>query len=79
MTPSFFNRIPEAILAIILFIGILIFHFFGLKITLYQKKKNIGLTSKGPLEGALLELLSLILAFTFNKSASNYDRLKLKG
>ena len=45
-----------------------------LKVTAYQKKKNPEheISSFGPLEGALLGLLS----FTFNKSASNYDTRK---
>ena len=42
---------------------------------LYRTKKDPSHTSDGvgPLEGAVLGLLSLLLAFTFNQSASHYD------
>ena len=78
MTDSFLYNIPALIIAGILFAGIIIFHIFGFRVVNYQKKKNPGLSTSGfgPLEGALLGLLSLLLAFTFNKSASNYDTRK---
>ncbi len=78
MTNSFLYNIPAPIIAGILFSGIIIFHIFGVQVIWYQKKKNPEHTTSGigPLEGALLGLLSLMLAFTFNKSASNYDTRK---
>ncbi len=41
----------------------------------YMKKKDPSYAPDGlgPLEGAVLGLLSLLLAFTFNQSASHYD------
>ena len=78
MTDSFLYNIPALIIVGILFAGIIIFHIFGFQVISYQKKKNPEHTTSGigPLEGALLGLLSLLLAFTFNKSASNYDTRK---
>ncbi len=78
MTNSFLYNIPAPIIAGILFAGIIIFHIFGVQVIRYQKKINPEHTTSGigPFEGALLGLLSLMLAFTFNKSASNYDSRK---
>ncbi|MBI1805264.1 MAG: hypothetical protein HY033_13135 [Ignavibacteriae bacterium] len=66
---------PALLLVGLLFIGIIIFHRLGLWVRQYQKKKDPSYESDGlgPLEGALLGLLSLLLAFTFNQSASHYD------
>ncbi len=78
MTTSVLYSTPAIIIAILLFAGIIIFHIFGFKVNNYQKKTNPEFTTGGigPLEGALLGLLSLLLAFTFNKAASNYDNRK---
>jgi len=78
MTNSFLYNTPAPIIAGMLFAGIIIFHIFGIQVIEYQKRKNPAHTTSGigPLEGALLGLLSLLLAFTFNKSASNYDTRK---
>ena len=78
MTDSFLYNIPAPIIAFILFALIIIFHIFGVWVISYQKKKNPDYTTSGigPFESALLGLLSLLLAFTFNKSASNYDTRK---
>ncbi len=63
------------IVTILLFIGMLIMDFVGFKIRSNRNKKNITEynTGLGPIEGALLGLLSLLLAFTFNLSADRYD------
>ena len=78
MTTSFLYDTPALIIAVLLFFSIIIFHIFGFRVISYQKKKNPEHSTggTGPLEGALLGLLSLLLAFTFNKSASNYDTRK---
>ena len=75
MTSSLLYNTPAPLIAGLLFAGIIIFHIFGFRVISYQKKKNPALITSGigPFEGALLGLLSLLLAFTFNKSASNYD------
>ena len=68
-------NIPAPLLAAILFIVIMLFYLLGLRVIQYRVKKNPSHTSEGvgPLEGAVLGLLSLLLAFTFNQSASHYD------
>ena len=68
-------NIPAPLLVGILFIGIMIFYLLGLRVMQYRTKKDPSHTSDGvgPLEGAVLGLLSLLLAFTFNQSASHYD------
>jgi hypothetical protein len=65
-------NIPAPFLVGILFIGIILFYLLGLRAMQYRKKKDPSYTSDGvgPLEGAVLGLLSLLLAFTFNQSAS---------
>ncbi len=63
------------LLPALLFIDIILFYFVGLKVANYKSKKNAANQSSGlgPFEGAMLGLISLLLAFTFNKSASYYD------
>ena len=70
---AFFNS--SILISLILFIGMLLMDFAGFKLRLNRNKKNITdtHTGLGPAEGALLGLLSLLLAFTFNLSASRYD------
>ena len=69
---SGYSSIP----ALLLFAGIIIFYFAGLKVLQYKQKKDTSHTPGGigPFEGAMLGLISLLLAFTFNKAASNYDK-----
>ncbi len=74
MSNSFLYNIPVIIIALFLFAFIILFHIFGFYTITYQKKKNPGIitTGIGPMEGALLGLLSLLLAFTFDNSAANH-------
>jgi len=66
---------PASLLAGILFIGIILSYWLGLQAMEHKKKKDSSYSPDGigALEGALLGLLSLLLAFTFNQSASHYD------
>ena len=75
MTGLILYNTPALILSALLFAGIILFNIFGSWVIRYQKKKDPEHSTSGiaALEGALLGLLSLLLAFTFNKSASNYD------
>ena len=68
-------NIPAPLLVGILFIGIMLFYLLGLRAMEYKKKRDPSYAPDGlgPLEGAVLGLLSLLLAFTFNQSASHYD------
>lgn len=68
-------KIDSLVLAFLFFIGIILFYFIGLKVVQYKKKKNPTHESSGigPFEGAMLGLISLLLAFTFNQAASYYN------
>ncbi len=66
----------ELILVLILLAGIVLFYFASLNLFQRKKKNNPEYApgGLGPMEGALLGLISLLLSFTFSKSASNYDQ-----
>lgn len=67
--------IPTPVISAILYVCIIIFYLAGVSLGNYQKKNNPQAKAEGvgPLEGALLGLLALLLSFTFNMSASRYD------
>ena len=71
---SFYST-PLSLIVILLFVSIFIFYLLGVKISNYKKVHNPESKAGGigPLEGALLGLLSLLLSFTFGMSASRYD------
>jgi hypothetical protein len=71
--PMLFS-IPALVLAIVLFIGINLAYMGGLKVRNLRRERDPEFepAGLGPLEGALLGLLSLLLAFTFNQSASDF-------
>ena len=75
---SFLYTTSLGLIAVILLIGIFIFYLLGAKVGNYIKQKHPEAKADGigPLEGALLGLLSLLLAFTFSQSASRYDSRK---
>jgi hypothetical protein len=66
--------IPAPVLAGILFVATVIAYLFGLRVRLIRSKRDSAFQAAGigPLEGALLGLFSLLLAFTFNQSANDY-------
>lgn len=66
--------IPATVLAIMLFLGINLAYLAGLWSRNLRMKRDpaSGPAGLGPLEGALLGLLSLLLAFTFNQSAMDF-------
>ena len=68
-------KIPLLLIVFILLVSIFLFYLFGVKIGNYKKVHNPDAKAKGigPLEGALLGLLSLLLSFTISMSASRYD------
>lgn len=72
---SFLYSTSLELIAVILLIGIFIFYLLGFRVGNYIKLKypETKADGIGPLEGALLGLLSLLLAFTFGESASRYD------
>ena len=68
-------KIPLLLIVIILLVSIFLFYLLGVKIGNDKKRHNPDAKAKGigPLEGALLGLLSLLLSFTLSMSASRYD------
>ena len=72
---SFLYQTPTFIIAAILFVLIIIFNRAGFAVQKQQAKKNEDNTpiALGPVEGALLGLLALLLSFTFSLSASKSD------
>ncbi|MEI9934968.1 MAG: hypothetical protein WDM71_08990 [Ferruginibacter sp.] len=72
---SILYEINLFVFAVILFAAILIIHILGVRIGTYRREKNPASVADGigPLETALLGLLSLLLSFTFSMSASRYD------
>ncbi|HEV7781354.1 MAG TPA: hypothetical protein VGO58_08810 [Chitinophagaceae bacterium] len=72
---SLLNNTPTAIIAILLLALIFLSYLAGAWLGNYQKRHNPDAKAKGvgPLEGALLGLLALLLSFTFSMSASRFD------
>jgi hypothetical protein len=72
---SILYQVPLLLLAAILFVAILLVHFLGVRTGTYRRQKDPDTVAEGigPLETALLGLLSLLLSFTFSMSASRYD------
>jgi uncharacterized protein YneF (UPF0154 family) len=69
------DTIPAWLIALMLLVGIFLFYSIGRQLGEYQRRHNPEAKSDGigPLEGALLGLLALLLSFTFGMSASRYD------
>lgn len=78
MILSILYQFDTLLLSAVFFTGIILFYFLGLKTFQYKKERTPTYEPSGigPFEGAMLGLISLILAFTFNQSASNYELRK---
>ena len=72
---SIFYATSLWLIAVVLLIGVFVFYLLGSRVANYIKLKHPETKADGigPLEGALLGLLSLLLGFTFSQSASRYD------
>ena len=72
---SFIHTSPLWLITVLLLTSIVVFYLLGSKTGKFVKEKHPAMKADGvgPLEGALLGLLSLLLAFTFSQSASRYD------
>jgi FtsH-binding integral membrane protein len=72
---SILYQVPLPLFAVIIFMFILFVQVLGVRTGSYRRKKNPDAVAEGigPLETALLGLLSLLMSFTFNMSASRYD------
>jgi hypothetical protein len=73
MKDSFLSGFSPVTIALTLFFVILITYWIASRISKNNKNKENISKGFGPVEGALLGLLSLLLAFTFNMSAARYD------
>jgi hypothetical protein len=67
--------LPLSLVAAILLLSTFSFYFVGVKIAEFKKRRDPESKADGvgPLEGALLGLLALLLSFTFGQSASRFD------
>jgi hypothetical protein len=76
MDTSFLSGISSTTIVVVLVLLMVFFYWFAFKITAYLNKKSHGIEIKhiGTIQGSLLGLLALILAFTFNMSVTRYDQ-----
>jgi len=72
---TFLQSTSTILLAIIVFVLIIFFYLAGhrLKIRLLKKNPDLSKVDLGTINGTLLGLLGLLLAFTFSMSSSRYD------
>src|SRR5678816_1444230 len=68
---SFLSSFGSLGLAIVMFFVMLATYYLGCIVS--TRFKNYFVDGFGPVEGSLLGLLALLLAFTFSMSASRYD------
>jgi hypothetical protein len=76
MTCSILFNTPTYIITLLLLTSILLFYVLGTIVGYHQKIRNPDAKSDGigPLEGALLGLLALLLSFTFSMTTFRYDK-----
>lgn len=75
MNFSLLEILPAHIVALILLLAMIVMTWLGNFFAAFRTKRNPELVSEGigSLEGALLGLVALLLAFTFSMSASRYE------
>jgi len=73
MQHSFLSSFASVTIAVVLFIAIILTYGIANRIAKNKKNKDSVPGDFGPVEGALLGLLALLLAFTFSMSASRHD------
>ncbi len=73
---SFLQTVPAFIMAITLFVLLIAFYILGhrLRMFLIKKRTNQTVGELGAINGALLGLLALLLAFTFSMANERYDQ-----
>jgi hypothetical protein len=66
---------PVLVIAFAVFISVIVFYLLGYNVRLYRRTKNPGkdLADIGAINGTLLGLLGLLLAFTFSMASSRFD------
>jgi hypothetical protein len=68
---------PIFVIALLLLVGIVLVHYAGRRVLGWQRKGDAAPTAGlGPMTSAVLGLFSLLLAFTFNRSASHYYHMR---
>jgi hypothetical protein len=67
---------PTLAIVFVVFVAMLFFFYLGRRVYVRTSKRHPGLTESnlGAVQGSLLGLLALLLAFTFGMSNSHYDR-----
>lgn len=75
MNFSLLEILPAHIVALILFLAMIVMTWLGNVFAVFRMKRKPELVAEGigSLEGALLGLVALLLAFTFSMSASRYE------
>jgi hypothetical protein len=74
MEPTFVFYIPAPVIAIGIFILIFLFNWLGYRYRKIQIRKHPeDVDSLGPMEGSLLGLMGLMLAFSFGMAASKFE------
>ena len=69
---SFLSHFSSISIALVLFGLMVIVHWLGARLSAHPRSKRL-VDRFGPIEGSLLGLLALLLAFTFSMSASRFD------
>lgn len=72
---SLLQKSPASLVALILFFLIIVFYGIGFRVRAYYNRKNPDLAKSelGAINGTLLGLLGLLLAFTFGMASSRHD------
>lgn len=72
---TFLQGTPTVVLALILCVLLIAFYIIGHRVRAFQVKRNpaFGTSDLATINGMLLGLLGLLLAFTFSMSNSRYD------
>src|SRR6478609_4794901 len=75
MRTNFFLHVPAPLIAFVVFLLILLLNWLGYRFKHYQLRKypNAEMDNLGPIEGSLLGLMALLLAFSFGNSASKFE------
>lgn len=69
---SFLSQFGSGVTAATLFVVMVVAFWLGFKVARRDRNKNSGFNF-GPVEGSLLGLLALLLAFTFSIAAARFD------
>ncbi len=69
---SYLSQYSSISIALVLFVLMVAIHLAGSRLSVHQRGKTL-LEGFGPVQGSMLGLLALLLAFTFSMSASRYD------